>query len=169
MNCPNCKLPRFVGAAGYALPQCMCAWCNTPMSVPAQQAAQPIGYVHPSTLELLEDYTHCAMFRPGDQTEGSIALYTHPPAKQEQHPAPGVPSVLKLIEAMDEAITCMPCDCSGSRRDRGDHLSYCPMFDLDIAWHGLRAILASSPPAQTKEQNARRPQDDEGYDCEDQL
>ena len=47
-----------------------------------EQQAEPIGYVHPDTLGLLKNYTHCAMFRPGDQTEGSIALYTHPPVQQ---------------------------------------------------------------------------------------
>ena len=47
-----------------------------------EQKAEPIGYVHPDTLGLLKNYTHCAMFRPGDQTEGSIALYTHPPVQQ---------------------------------------------------------------------------------------
>ena len=60
-----------------------------------EQQAEPIGYVHPSTLELLENYTHCAMFRPGDQTEGSIALYAgHPPAQQAAQPAPDRPPEL---------------------------------------------------------------------------
>lgn len=46
-----------------------------------EQGTEPVGFVHPSTLRLLESGTNCAMFKPGHETEGSIALYTHPPAK----------------------------------------------------------------------------------------
>lgn len=46
--------------------------------------AEPVGFVHPSTLSLLESGTNCAMFKPGHETEGSIALYTHPAPSQTE-------------------------------------------------------------------------------------
>lgn len=60
---------------------------------PAAQEA-PVGFVHPSTLGLLESGTNCAMFKPGHETEGSIALYTRQAVKQEPLSAEEIERIL---------------------------------------------------------------------------
>lgn len=39
-----------------------------------------------------------------------------------------------MLEAVGEALDRIPCDCSERRRERGDHMSHCWLFDLEAAY-----------------------------------
>ena len=55
------------------------------------------------------------------------------------------------LDEVREAIDNIPCDCSHSRRyDKGEHLTICPLFDLEVAVSKLREKNAGQPDAEDK-------------------
>lgn len=71
-----------------------------------------------------------------------------PPPAVEAQPVADMPAVVQvpqgLIEAVDRVLEEAHCDCPQRLRfDDGQHLSGCPLFDLNVA---RLAMLAAAPP-----------------------
>ena len=51
-----------------------------------------------------------------------------------------------VLQELEEALSAIPCDCPERRVERGDHLTFCFMFDAYAAYDRLKAMLAASDP-----------------------
>lgn len=77
-QCPKCKLPRFTGATGYALPQCTCEarYADTVGTLPVSHptpGTQHVATLNPATMEVKFNPHYTGAL---DTTGEPVKLYT---------------------------------------------------------------------------------------------
>lgn len=131
----------FLDGAGEShLADCCRRLAASALAAQDGQAVAPIGYLSAYQIKDMQaghaKWIHCWPERGWKGAEGDTPIYLAPAAQPQGRDG--------LREAVSEYIERTPCDCSDRRRDEGNHLSGCPLFDMS---HCLARAALASPQA----------------------
>lgn len=117
---------------------------------PSGHAEPPQPYAWEVKRAYSSSFLVASYVRPADYTDEDGNLVQPTPLYRGEPPQPAAPTDA-LLEAVDAVLEQAPCECSDKRRyDRGEHLSGCYLFDLNIARNAMLAVSPVEPPRDSK-------------------